>query len=182
MLFDGQMNPHISDIGLQGLKKYMSLKHGYSNKTHFTAPEHLNDKSTVVRSPTSKSDIYSFAFVVYELFMERQAFERRLTIEELKKTIIEDNSRPKIDDSPGKVPKEVATIIRYCWLSDPMERPEIRDVIDNLLKIFPQFCKDSELLYDDQDHQSLRKKKNLKRIKMVDSLSKDGGSQESIPD
>lgn len=49
--------------------------------------------------------------------MEREAFGN-LNLEELKKTIITDNSRPKIPES-GPIPKEVATIIRYCWLANP---------------------------------------------------------------
>lgn len=139
VLFDEKMNPYVSDFGLQSLKKYLGLKNGYSNKSYFTAPEHLSDKSAVVREARSKSDVYSFAFVLYELFMERQAFEKKLNVEELKKLIIDNNSRPKIDSQNGKVPIEIATIIRYCWLSDPQERPEVKDIIDNLLRILPQF-------------------------------------------
>lgn len=49
--------------------------------------------------------------------MEREAFVK-LNLEDLKKTIVNDNSRPKIPEN-GPIPKEVATIIRYCWLANP---------------------------------------------------------------
>lgn len=98
ILFDKRFNVKISDIGLTSLKKLMSLRFGYSNKSHFTAPEHLKESSLIVKNPTSKSDIYSFAFILWELFMEREAFGN-LSLEELKKTVINDNSRPKIPEN-----------------------------------------------------------------------------------
>lgn len=41
ILFDDAMGVMISDIGLTSLKKLMGIMHGYSNKSYFTAPEHL---------------------------------------------------------------------------------------------------------------------------------------------
>lgn len=45
ILLDKKMDVKISDVGLMSLKKLISIKYGYSNKTHFTAPEHLVENS-----------------------------------------------------------------------------------------------------------------------------------------
>lgn len=143
ILFSGKLDPCIADIGLTSLKTLMSFRFGYTNKTYFTAPEHLMESDMIVRKPTSKTDIYSFAFILFELFMMREAFGR-LSFEELKKTIIKDNSRPKIPEN-GPISKEIATIIRYCWLSEPHERPEFGVILANLKRL------NNESLEDDTD-------------------------------
>lgn len=133
ILFNSSLDAKITDIGFHSLKALMSFRIGYTNKSYFTAPEHLNEPGLIVRKPTSKSDIYSFAFILFELFIERQAFTN-LSLDELKKTIILDNSRPKIPES-NLITKEVATIIRYCWLADPKERPEFEVILTNLKRV-----------------------------------------------
>ncbi|EAR84823.3 protein kinase (macronuclear) [Tetrahymena thermophila SB210] len=151
ILFDTNYEVKISDIGLTSLKKLISYRFGYQNKTHFTAPEHLQEKSLIVQNPKTKSDIYSFAFILWELFMEREAFSN-LSLEDLKKTIILDNSRPKIPEV-GPIPKEVATIIRYCWLLNPNERPEFGVILANLKRINNESLDDDEdFIFDEQEY------------------------------
>ncbi|KAL4436283.1 hypothetical protein ABPG74_015874 [Tetrahymena malaccensis] len=151
ILFDTNYEVKISDVGLTGLKKLISYKYGYQNKSHFTAPEHLQENSLIVKNPATKSDIYSFAFILWELFMEREAFSN-LNLEDLKKTIVVDNSRPKIPEV-GPIPKEVATIIRYCWLENPKERPEFGVILANLKRINNESLDDDEdFVFDEQEY------------------------------
>ena len=95
ILFDNNYNVKIADIGFNSLKKYMSLKQSYTNKTYFSAPEHIEEKGLVVKNANSKSDVYSFGLILWEIFMETEAFEK-LSLTNLKKIIISENSRPKI--------------------------------------------------------------------------------------
>ncbi len=68
---DGQVV--INGLGLHSLKKYLSLISGYTNKSLYTAIEHLRDKNSVILKPTKAVDIYSFGIILYEMAtMNRQ--------------------------------------------------------------------------------------------------------------
>jgi serine/threonine protein kinase len=68
---DGQVV--INGLGLHSLKKYLSLISGYTNKSLYTAIEHLRDKNSVILKPTKAADIYSFGILLYEMAtMNRQ--------------------------------------------------------------------------------------------------------------
>lgn len=57
----------IQDFGFHSLKSYYSMLGGeseYTNKDHYTAPEHLKAKGKVVKKPTHKGDIYSIGTII----------------------------------------------------------------------------------------------------------------------
>jgi hypothetical protein len=55
----------VNGVGLHSLKKYLSLITGYTNKTIYTAIEHLKDKNNVILKPKKPADIYSFGIILY---------------------------------------------------------------------------------------------------------------------
>lgn len=71
ILFDKQYNVLIGDIGFDNLKKFMSITNGYSNKSVYTAAEHLAQKGLIVKQKTEKSDVYSFAMIAWELCVQK---------------------------------------------------------------------------------------------------------------
>ena len=64
IFFDGE-KVRFNGLGLESLKKYLCLITGYSNKTIYTATEHLKDKNNTVLRPKPPADIYSFGVIFY---------------------------------------------------------------------------------------------------------------------
>lgn len=62
------------DFGIYGIKKYLSLTQGYTNKSGFTAPELLSQKGLIVNG-TSEGDVYSVGMIMYEMFEKKVPFE-----------------------------------------------------------------------------------------------------------
>jgi hypothetical protein len=102
----------VLDLGLTAFKKYLGYKGLYSNKSAFTCPENLDIKGSVVSTTNPASDTYSFAFILYELFVEREPFHN-LSSKELKDVVLTKESRPKIPIEG--VPEEIQKLIRCCW-------------------------------------------------------------------
>lgn len=130
VLLDARNNIFIADLGLDTLRKTASFKWSYTNKSYYTAPEHFANKSKVITSEQvgAASDVYSYAFILYELFMGKQPF-RNYKMKQLI-SIIENDQRPKINEDI--VPFDVATIIRACWKKNPNERPDFGQILQYL--------------------------------------------------
>lgn len=128
ILFDEDFKPIISDYGFFSLKKYYSLMHSYQQKTIFTAPEAL--QSTQYKREKSM-DVYSFALILYELFVEKLSKEN-VPLKRLIKLVCEEKARPKI---PEEFDKKLANLIRCCWQEDPTQRPNFNQIKEILGKI-----------------------------------------------
>lgn len=66
----------INGLGLHSLKKYLSLISGYTNKSLYTAIEHLRDKNSVILKPNKAADIYSFGIILYEMVTRNHQYRQ----------------------------------------------------------------------------------------------------------
>ena len=128
ILLDKDFTPKVGDILFYDLKKYCAVVIGYQNKTKYTAPEYLKENGGISNNPKTSADVYSYGLIMWELITETQAFQN-MKMADLKKVIIEDDSRPKI---PEDVPEEIAKIIRCCWQNDAEKRPTFDQILDKL--------------------------------------------------
>ena len=64
------------------MRKYLSLITGYTNKTMYTAIEHLRDKNNVVLKPKNAADVYSFGIILYEVITKNRQY-RQLELREV---------------------------------------------------------------------------------------------------
>ena len=128
ILLDKDFTPKIGDILFYDLKKYCAVVIGYQNKTKYTAPEHLKENGGISNNPKTSADVYSYGLIMWELITETQAFQN-MKMADLKKVIIEDDSRPKI---PEDVSEEIAKIIRCCWQNDAEKRPTFDQILEKL--------------------------------------------------
>ncbi|KRX02461.1 Protein kinase-like domain [Pseudocohnilembus persalinus] len=135
LLIDTNFNIVLADIGFRSLKKIQSLKFGYSNIGYYTAPEYLEGKNNIkyIKTPDFPQDVYSFAYILYELFYCRQPL-KDLNITQLKKIIVEEGKRPKKDKNIF-IPDQIETLIDNCWLADPGSRPTFQQIYSNLVKL-----------------------------------------------
>jgi hypothetical protein len=65
-----------NNYGFESLKKYLSLLTGYTNKTIYTATEHLKENSKVVLRPKKTADIYSFGVILYEIVTKNKQYRQ----------------------------------------------------------------------------------------------------------
>jgi serine/threonine protein kinase len=72
----------LNGFGLHSLKKYLSLITGYTNKSVYTAVEHLRDKNNVILKPKRPADIYSFGIILYEIATRNRQY-RQLPLKDI---------------------------------------------------------------------------------------------------
>lgn len=121
----------IVDFGFVFLKKYCSFLNGYTNKDNFSCPEQLKEKGVVIAKISESSDIWSFGLICWYLETGMEPMEG-LDLENIKKVIFEDRSRPKI---PDDCIDEIGQIIRMCLKEDPKKRPRFEDILSFLARI-----------------------------------------------
>jgi serine/threonine protein kinase len=115
----------LNGLGLHSFKKYLSLITGYTDKTVYTAIEHLRHKNNVVLKPKKSADIYSFGIILYEMVTKNRQY-RQLPLKDIQLKFVEESFRPKL---PDNIKHEVKNLIRKCWNETIEKRPTIDEVI-----------------------------------------------------
>lgn len=128
IIFDNEYEIKISDLLFYDLKTYCANKIAYSNKTQYTAPEYLNEEGNIINDPKISGDVYSFGFIMWELFCETIPFHN-MKFHAFRKKIIEEDIRPNI---PKEIPEDIASLIQKCWKRNPSERPEFPEIVEIL--------------------------------------------------
>jgi serine/threonine protein kinase len=78
---------------------------------------------------TLKSDVFSFALILYEILVNKSGFSKNLTGYNVMKTIVRDKNRSEI---PNFVLLDMRRLIVDCWAEDPNERPSFASILDRL--------------------------------------------------
>ncbi|RIA91054.1 kinase-like domain-containing protein, partial [Glomus cerebriforme] len=112
---------YISDFGFCGPAD-KPLKSIYGNLP-YVAPEVL-----VGKKHTFASDIYSFGILMWEIVSRQSPFYNCEHDFELAMKIV-NGMRPKI--IPG-IPLEYNKLMKQCWDSDPLKRPDIDTLFDKI--------------------------------------------------
>ena len=87
-------------------------------------------------------DVYSFGFLMWEIFHEQVPFDGDLA--ECTRYVTQEDGRPLIDVADDEDDEEafsqsactapIANVIRQCWVKEPSERPKLNWVIAELVK------------------------------------------------
>jgi len=80
---------------------------------------------------TSKSDVWSYGVLLYEIFSLGKEPYEGLSNKEAYKAILEGKKLLK----PERCPMEVFSIMEECWLSDPVSRPSFAEILFRLKAI-----------------------------------------------
>jgi serine/threonine protein kinase len=132
-VFHGHLSPNnifigknqrvkIVDYGFRGLKKLISLQRGYANKSKYTAPEHLKEKTMIVKTFNQGSDIYSFGVIFWEILEGKKAFDH-VNMKDLVVYVVEKQNRPKISEG---INESLSKLIRACWQEEIEKRPSFK--------------------------------------------------------
>nr|XP_020743257.1 receptor-interacting serine/threonine-protein kinase 1 isoform X1 [Odocoileus virginianus texanus]XP_020743258.1 receptor-interacting serine/threonine-protein kinase 1 isoform X1 [Odocoileus virginianus texanus]XP_020743259.1 receptor-interacting serine/threonine-protein kinase 1 isoform X1 [Odocoileus virginianus texanus]XP_020743260.1 receptor-interacting serine/threonine-protein kinase 1 isoform X1 [Odocoileus virginianus texanus]XP_020743261.1 receptor-interacting serine/threonine-protei len=132
ILVDSDFHIKIADLGVASFKTWSKLTKeerneqrqagggaGKGGTLHYMAPEHLNDVNS---RPSEKSDVFSFAIVLWAIFANKEPYENAICEQQLI-LCIKSGNRPDVEDIIEFCPREVIDIMRQCWEVNPDNRP-----------------------------------------------------------
>ncbi|KAK9057605.1 hypothetical protein SSX86_022441 [Deinandra increscens subsp. villosa] len=145
ILLDEDFNPKLSDFGLARQGPAAGLGHvstAVVGTIGYAAPEYLHTGRL-----TSKSDVWSFGVVLYELITGRRAVERNLPRDEQKliewvKPYVSGSKKfhllldPRLEgDYSLKSARKLSSLANKCLTKNPKARPKMSEVVELLGKI-----------------------------------------------
>ncbi|XP_018613038.1 receptor-interacting serine/threonine-protein kinase 1 [Scleropages formosus] len=150
ILVDEEFHIKIADLGLATCQSWSRLTkeesrrqsrmgcRSYANTAGtlcYMAPEHLD--SIHARS-TEKSDVYSFAIVVWVILTGREPYENAFNEDHICQCVRK-GDRPNESIIPACTPPEMMTLMKKCWHQDPNQRPTFAESYES----FQLFYKDN---------------------------------------
>ncbi|XP_026170295.1 receptor-interacting serine/threonine-protein kinase 1 [Mastacembelus armatus] len=138
ILVDKDFHIKIADLGLATCQTWSRLtKEEYRRKSHtgrstgvrcagtlsYMAPEHLESINT---ASTEKSDVYSFAIVVWVILTRQEPYANARSEEQVCQCV-RNGDRPAEDLIPKDTPAEIIQLMKRCWSHNPHERPTFKE-------------------------------------------------------
>ncbi|KAH3831342.1 uncharacterized protein LOC127880025 [Dreissena polymorpha] len=108
------------DAGVKSKKR--SKLQTTNNSLYWMSPE-LLDKGEV----TCKSDVYSFAIILWEMLTRNIPYEGTSVFKVLER--VRKNKRPEI---PASTPEGLTHLISICWDPNPAKRPQFKEILQIL--------------------------------------------------
>ena len=130
---DEKLNPKISEFGFfikpsNSIRAKSQSTSINDNIPYFIAPEILQSNNNDLI--TKSSDVYSFAFVMFEILSNEIPFKKIKDIGQFIDEVVKKGLRPSLE----KIPKNYRKLISACWSNDPNERPNFEYIVSNLRK------------------------------------------------
>ena len=123
---DEFLTPKLGDYGLS-TRFENTTKITYESISGFKAvPVYLSPEVLQYNQYSKSSDVYSFAFVVYELMTNKIPFEEISNKNRLYEDIVKNNKRPIINEN---IPKPYINLIEKCWSQKQADRPTFDDIV-----------------------------------------------------
>ncbi|KAM3929437.1 receptor-interacting serine/threonine-protein kinase 1 isoform 2-T2 [Leptodactylus fuscus] len=127
----------IADLGVAAFQTWSTLtkeetfrQGNKSNSTtknagtlSYMAPEHLENLN---KKATRKSDIYSFAIVIWVILANKEPYENAINSAQLSLRVT-CGDRPDVEESKQSGLEEVTDLMQECWREKPEDRPSFED-------------------------------------------------------
>jgi serine/threonine protein kinase len=84
----------------------------------YMSPEMIHNSADPTKLYSSKTDVWSFGVLLYEMYMSKPPFKNKHSI------LVDDV------ELPPEIPKKIREIIARCLSKDPENRPTFDDIID----------------------------------------------------
>ncbi|XP_072543350.1 receptor-interacting serine/threonine-protein kinase 1 [Salminus brasiliensis] len=151
ILVDELFHVKIADLGLATHQTWSKLtrdetrrqsRMGVSRKTSvraagtlcYMAPEHLESINT--RS-TEKSDVYSFAIVVWVILTSQEPYENARSEDQICQCVRK-GDRPDEALIPADAPPEMVSLMKASWDQDPQKRPTFKESYKSFLPFYEE--------------------------------------------
>ncbi|KAK8897638.1 hypothetical protein M9Y10_015601 [Tritrichomonas musculus] len=141
ILLDEHLCPKIADFGLlnillgENTMKMCYLNKGVTENPVYLAPEVLNAKKF-----TTKSDVYSFSMLMYEIISSQHL--HNFSIRKINLKTVKNGYRPEFN---FPIVNSYRNLIESCWSEDPSKRPTFKQIC---LNIFETLRNDKEARKD----------------------------------
>ncbi|XP_051557113.1 receptor-interacting serine/threonine-protein kinase 1-like [Myxocyprinus asiaticus] len=147
ILVDNHFHIKIADLGLATSETWNKLTKEESRRQSrlgkktcmraagtlcYMAPEHLESIHT--RS-TEKSDVYSFAIVVWVILTGLEPYEHARSEDQICRCVCQ-GDRPSEEQIPIDTPQEIIDLMKTCWHKDPCYRPTFKDGYAKMLPFY----------------------------------------------
>lgn len=163
ILVDNDFHIKIADLGVASFKTWSKLtkeEHNEQRKMnslskknggtlYYMAPEHLND---INARPSEKSDVYSFAIVLWAIFANKEPYENAISEQQLV-MCIKSGNRPDEGDIIEYCPQEIISLMKQCWEADPELRPTFAGIEEKFRPFYLHQLKEDV----EEDVKSLKK-------------------------
>ncbi|KAK8890780.1 hypothetical protein M9Y10_027979 [Tritrichomonas musculus] len=134
ILLDDKFYPKICDFGFskifeEGLEAIVNAT--YLGTQIYMAPELITSKGC-----NSKIDVFSYALILYELFVQETAFEssKNKNVHTYLECVV-NGTRPNIKND-GRFPPFFQSLIDDCWAQDPKDRPSFNKILSSILEAY----------------------------------------------
>ncbi|XP_052405314.1 receptor-interacting serine/threonine-protein kinase 1 [Carassius gibelio] len=149
ILLDKNFHIKITDLGLSRSQVWSKLTREESRRQSrlgrrtsasaagtlcYMAPEHL--KSIKTRF-SEKSDVYSFAIVVWVILSGHKPYENARSEEQICHCVCQ-GERPDEDLIHPDTPQDLIQLMKTCWKEDPLHRPTFKDSFESLLAFYEE--------------------------------------------
>ncbi|CAJ1072375.1 receptor-interacting serine/threonine-protein kinase 1 [Xyrichtys novacula] len=147
ILVDKDFHIKIADLGLATCQTWSRLTREESRRKSrmglsagargagtlsYMAPEHLESIHT---PSTEKSDIYSFAIVVWVILTGEEPYANARSEDHMSQCVRK-GDRPAEDLLPVDTPVEIITLMKRCWDHHPMQRPTFKEAYNHFLPFY----------------------------------------------
>ncbi|XP_047339110.1 serine/threonine-protein kinase PCRK1-like isoform X2 [Impatiens glandulifera] len=181
ILLDGEFNAKLSDFGLAKQGPTAGLSHVSTSvvgTVGYAAPEYVQTGRL-----TTKSDVWSFGVVLFELITGRRAVERNLPRSEQKllewvRPFSSDSKKfyqiidPRLEGNYCiKSALKVASLANKCLTKHPKSRPKMSEVVEMLGDIINEIAKEVELEEDKVECSSSKRNKRKKVFLLREMMS-----------
>uniref|UniRef100_A0A3B1IYN7 Receptor (TNFRSF)-interacting serine-threonine kinase 1, like n=1 Tax=Astyanax mexicanus TaxID=7994 RepID=A0A3B1IYN7_ASTMX len=149
ILVDEHFHVKIADLGLATHQTWSKLTRDESRRQSrlgvnrkssvraagtlcYMAPEHLESVHT--RS-SEKSDVYSFAIVVWVVLTSQEPYENARSEDQICQCVRQ-GDRPDEQLIPDDAPPEITRLMKACWDQDPQKRPTFKESYNSFLPVY----------------------------------------------
>ncbi|XP_042354330.1 receptor-interacting serine/threonine-protein kinase 1 [Plectropomus leopardus] len=147
ILVDKDFHIKIADLGLATCQTWSKLTKEESRRRSrmgrsagmrgagtlsYMAPEHLESIHTV---STEKSDVYSFAIVVWVVLTGEEPYANARSEEQISQCV-RNGDRPAENLIPDDTPTEIIQLMKRCWDRNPLQRPTFKEGYDFFLPFY----------------------------------------------
>jgi len=131
ILCDDKQSCFVADFGISELMQANATHHttkGIQGTPYYMAPEQL-DPSLVNNRISCKADVWGLGCILLQCVTGHPPWPKDLLLPGIIRRVVCNKEKPDIPDS---CPEEVAKIIQACFSYVPGDRPNARDVYENL--------------------------------------------------
>ncbi|XP_068557690.1 receptor-interacting serine/threonine-protein kinase 1 [Cebidichthys violaceus] len=149
ILVDKDFHIKIADLGLATCRTWSKLTKEESRRRSrmgrsaevrgagtlsYMAPEHLESVHT---ASTEKSDVYSFAIVVWVILTGKEPYANARSEEQISQCV-RNGDRPAENLIPDDTPVEMIQLMKRCWDHNPLQRPTFEEGYNFFLPFYTE--------------------------------------------